>query len=67
MYTKEKAIEALKKICNANKDIQLGVSEPGSAKWHKDMDLMTPIDWKMIGVVSALSEAFDITQKDMEV
>lgn len=65
MIDKQKAIEILNEIISENKNISLGIGEIGSAVYKQNYNVMTPIEWKHIGYVSALSEAFDITQKDI--
>ena len=65
MKTRKLAIEVIRKLCEKHKGIKLSLGEKGSASWKEDDEELNNETWKHIGYVSALSWAFDITQKDL--
>lgn len=61
MIKRETAIKAIKNICKEHKIIGLCV-KGGTASWGSRGAVLTPIEWKHIGYVSALAFAFDIDE-----
>ena len=59
MYSQENAIQIIKQLMKEHIDIELQVEDSG-AVWNKNPELMTPLQWKHIGYVSALACAFNI-------